>query len=315
MENQNRKIVITGAAGLFGQNLLIELKERGYRNLVAIDKHAHNLGIVRSLHPEVETILADLAEPGAWMDSFAGADCLVLGQAQITAKTREIFDRYTLDSTEFVLQAAKKHQIPYIVHISSSVVISVSNDDYTDTKRRQEQMVKDSGIPYCALRPTLMFGWFDPKHLGWLSRFMEKIPVFPIPGHGRYMRQPLYNRDFCKIVARCIETRPNGDIYDIVGDTRIDYIDIIYAIRRVKNLRTPIIKIPYWLFDFLLRLYALFSSRPPFTADQLKSLTAGDDFSGVDTAAVFGVKQTPFEDALRETFCDPRYSGIFVERT
>ena len=24
------------------------------------------------------------------------------------------------------------------------------------------------------LRPTLMFGWFDQKHLGWLSRFMAK---------------------------------------------------------------------------------------------------------------------------------------------
>jgi len=31
-----------------------------------------------------------------------------------------------------------------------------------------------------------MFGWFDRKHLGWLSRFMKKVPVFPIPGHGHY---------------------------------------------------------------------------------------------------------------------------------
>ena len=27
-----------------------------------------------------------------------------------------------------------------------------------------------------------MFGWFDRKHLGWLSRFMSKVPIFPIPG-------------------------------------------------------------------------------------------------------------------------------------
>jgi hypothetical protein len=46
-----------------------------------------------------------------------------------------------------------------------------------------------------------MFGWFDRKHLGWLSRFMKKVPVFPIPGHGRYMRQPLYGgRDFANII-------------------------------------------------------------------------------------------------------------------
>ena len=78
-----------------------------------------------------------------------------------------------------------------------------------------------SGIPHCVLRPTLMFGWFDPKHLGWLSRFMEKMPIFPIPGHGKYMRQPLYNKDFCKVIVHCMETQPNGDIYDIVGDQKL----------------------------------------------------------------------------------------------
>ena len=35
------------------------------------------------------------------------------------------------------------------------------------------------------LRPTLMFGWFDRKHLGWLARFMQKAPVFPIHVPGK----------------------------------------------------------------------------------------------------------------------------------
>ena len=50
-------------------------------------------------------------------------------------------------------------------------------------------------------------------------------------------------------------------------------------------------------FAFLLRTYSLFSAKPPFTADQLKALSAGDDFQGVDTESVFGVRQTEFEDA------------------
>jgi hypothetical protein len=40
------------------------------------------------------------------------------------------------------------------------------------------------------LRPTPMFGWFDRKRLGWLSTFMRMTPVCPVPGHGRYVRQP-----------------------------------------------------------------------------------------------------------------------------
>jgi hypothetical protein len=61
-------------------------------------------------------------------------------------------------------------------------------------------------------------------------------------------------------------------------------------------------------------VYALFSGKPPFTAAQLDALSAGDDFHGVDTQQVFGVVQTPFETAVRESYCDPLYSGIVLKR-
>jgi nucleoside-diphosphate-sugar epimerase len=312
--DKHAKLVLTGAAGLVGQNLVVELKAQGYTQLVAIDKHEHNLGILRNLHPDVTAIHADLAEPGTWEKAFDGAACVVQLHAQITGKTSDLFIRNNIDASKLVLDAIKRHKVPYLVHISSSVVNSVADDDYTNTKKAQEKLVVESGIPHCVLRPTLMFGWFDPKHLGWLSRFMAKTPVFPIPGDGRYMRQPLYERDFCRCIVRCIETQPMGDIYDVVGDTRIDYVDIIKTIKKAKNLRTPIVHIPYGLFHFLLRVYAMFSGKPPFTAAQLTALTAGDEFHGIDTERVFGVQQTPFADAIRESYCDPRYGSIVLKR-
>lgn len=314
MTDKHDKILLTGAAGLVGQNLIVELKAQGYTQLVAIDKHAHNLGILRGLHPDVQVIDADLAEPGAWADAFKGVRCVVQLHAQITGKQREIFDRNNIIATTHVLDACKAHAVPFVVHISSSVVNSVATDDYTETKKQQEALVAASGLPHCVLRPTLMFGWFDPKHLGWLSRFMAKTPVFPIPGDGRFMRQPLYERDFCRCIAKCIEREPSGAIYDIVGDTRIDYVDIIRTIKRVKRLHTAIVHIPIGFFGFLLKTYSLFSSKPPFTASQLTALSAGDDFTGVDTEAVFGVKQHAFEDAVRESYTDPRYASIVLKR-
>jgi len=311
---KDAKIVLTGAAGLVGQNLVVELKAQGYTNLVAIDKHEYNLGILRRLHPDVQAILADVAERGEWESSLDGAACVVQLHAQITGKQAEIFVRNNIDATRVVLDAVKRHAVPYLVHISSSVVNSVANDDYTNTKKAQEKLVVESGIRHCVLRPTLMFGWFDPKHLGWLSRFMAKTPVFPIPGDGKYMRQPLYERDFCRCIVKCIEAQPDGTVYDVCGDTRIDYVDIIRTIKRVKRLRTVIVHIPYSLFHFLLKVYALFSGKPPFTADQLKALSAGDEFHGVDTRVTFGVAQTPFEDAVRESYCDARYAPVVLKR-
>jgi nucleoside-diphosphate-sugar epimerase len=308
------RVIVTGAAGLVGQNLMLMLRELGYRDIVAIDKHAANLQLLHALVPEVKTVVADLAEPGEWQSLFDPQTVVVVLHAQITATSTEPFTRNNVVATERLIDAMRARGAAFVVQVSSSVVISVADDDYTRTKRAQEELMRKSGLPCCVLRPTLLFGLFDPKHLGWLSRFMEKIWVFPIPGDGKYMRQPLYARDFCRALAWAIDNRPDGQVYDVVGAHRIDYVDIIRTIKKVKGLRTAIVHIPFGLFRGLLRLYSVFSSRPPFTADQLEALVAGDDFKGVDTEAVFGFRQTPLEQALRESYCDPRYSHILVRR-
>jgi nucleoside-diphosphate-sugar epimerase len=313
--NRKAKIVLTGAAGLVGQNLVLALREAGFSNLIAIDKQSANLRLLADLNPGVRVIETDLAQPGTWDREFDGADTAVVLHAQITGKTSAPFERNNLLASDLVFKAITRSKVPFTVHISSSVVNSVADDDYTNTKKAQEKMFLNSGLPGCVLRPTLMYGWFDPKHFGWLARFMERAPVFPIPGHGRYMRQPLYERDFCRTILWCMENRPLGKIYDLVGNERIDYIDIIRSIKRVKGLKTPIVRIPYSLFDALLRAYAVFSAKPPFTSSQLKALTAGDDFSGVDIEKTFGFKPTPFAEGIRETFCHPVYSKYVVERT
>jgi len=186
----NNKIILPGGAGLVGQNLVARLKVKGYSNIVVLDKHIANLAVLKQVQPDVTAEYADLAEPGVWERHFSDADVVVMLQAQIGGNNYQEFVRNNIDSTRLVLKAIKANHVPKLVHISSSVVESAADDYYTQTKKTQEKLVLDSGIPCPVLRPTLMFGWFDRKHLGWLSRFMKKIPVFPIPGSGRYMRQP-----------------------------------------------------------------------------------------------------------------------------
>ena len=308
-----RKMLLSGGAGLVGQNLVLSLKQRGYSHITVLDKHAHNLSLISARHPDVIVREVDLAVPGAWMDDLAHADTVVMLQAQIGAKHRSLFERNTIDTTDLVLEAMRRHSAPHLIHVSSSVVNSVAEDDYTRTKREQEQMVLTSGLANVVLRPTLMFGWFDRKHLGWLARFMRKVPAFPIPGHGRYMRQPLYVRDFCDVIVKCVANRLVGGPYNITGTEQIDYIDIIRTIRDTLGVRTPIVRIPYWLFDGLLRTWALFDSNPPFTTDQLRALVAGDEFDSDDWPEIFGVTPTPFRQAIRETFLDPTYSQVELE--
>lgn len=310
---KNLKILLPGGAGLVGQNLVAHLKRQGYTNLVVLDKHAANLAVLRQLHPDIVAAQADLAEKGEWEQHFEGAGALVMLQAQIGDPSAGPFVRNNIDATRRVLDAAKQHGVPYMVHISSSVVKSVADDHYTRTKREQEAIAVASGIPCAVLRPTLMFGWFDRKHLGWLSRFMRKVPVFPIPGNGRYMRQPLYAADFCRIIVRCIETRIAGEAFNISGLEKVDYVDIIREIKSATGARARIVHIPYGLFSLLLRTWALFDTNPPFTAAQLKALVAHDEFEVIDWPTRFGVTATPFARAVDETFNDPAYGRVVLE--
>ena len=314
MNHSNQKIVLPGGAGLVGQNLVARLKAKGYTNLVVLDKHRSNLAILQKVQPDIVCEYADLAEPGDWQRHVADADVVVMLQAQIGGIDYQDFVRNNVDASRLILEQIKSSpRQPYLVHISSSVVESVADDFYTRSKKEQEQMVLASGIACPVLRPTLMFGWFDRKHLGWLSRFMKKVPVFPIPGHGRYMRQPLYVGDFSNIIISCIEHRRGAGIYNISGHEKVDYIDIIRTIKRATGARTPIVRIPYHLFYGLIWLWSVFDKNPPFTTQQLAALSAKDEFEVIDWPGMFGVPYTPFAQAIDETFNDPRYKQVILE--
>ena len=306
----NQRIILFGGAGLVGQNLIVRLKDRGYNNLVVIDKHEINLAKLAALHNDVVTELADLSQPGPWQAHLADAQAVVMLQAQIGGNRLDEFERNNIDSTRLVLDSIDPLAPPYVVHISSSVIESVADDYYSSTKRSQEELVLASGISCPILRPTLMFGWFDRKHLGWLSRFMRKVPVFPIPGSGRYMRQPLYVGDFCNIIISCLERRIDGGVFNITGQQKIDYIDIIREIKRVIGASTLILRIPYRLFYLLLATWALFDKNPPFTTQQLEALRADDEFELIDWPGIFDVQSTPFAQAIDETFNHPVYSKV-----
>jgi nucleoside-diphosphate-sugar epimerase len=201
----------------------------------------------------------------------------------------------------------------HLVHMSSSVVNSAAIDFYTESKKAQESLVLASGNPVVVLRPTLMFGWFDRKHLGWLARFMKRAPVFPIPGTGRYLRQPLFVGDVCEIIISCIDRQFSGSEHNISGLERIDYIDLIRAVREAVRATAPIVKIPYGLFWLLLKAYAMVDKNPPFTTKQLEALVTPDIFEVIDWPDLFGVRATPLNDAIFETFRDPRYAHISLE--
>ncbi len=303
------RVVVTGAAGLVGQNLITRLKARPGTAIVGIDKHKANIAVLRTLHPDVTVVEADMAEPGSWTAALDGADAIVVGHAQIGGLTEDVFTRNNLVATERLLEALANRRDCHLVHISSSVVNSAAEDFYTRSKAAQEAMVLAAGHPTVVLRPTLMFGWFDRKHIGWLARFMQKTPLFPVPGNGQYMRQPLYVGDFCGVLIAALQRRSTGE-FNISGQEHIAYIDLIRLVRDAVGARAPVVRVPYAAFYAMLAAYALIDRNPPFTTKQLQALVTPDVFEVIDWPTLFDVAATPLREALIETFRDPRFSRI-----
>lgn len=307
------KVFLPGGAGLVGLNLIALLQSNHPDwELLVVDKKREAVDIAQKLFPAVTFLREDLTQTAGqqWPELIQGCDACVMLQAEIGNTDPSQFERNNVRSTEVVLEQLKHAGIRRLVHVSSSVVNSVATDLYTQTKRSQEQLVLQQRPDAVVLRPTLMFGWFDRKHLGWLARFMQKLPLFPIPGSGRFIRQPLYVGDFCLLIQRCLENKTLRGSYDITGLEKVSYLSLMRQLRRAVAARTWIIHLPIPLFGFLLQLWALVSRQPAFTRSQLKALTAGDEFDVIDWPAIFSVTPTPLAEALRITYQDPRFSKV-----
>tara|TARA_B100001769_G_C21632153_1_gene353399 strand:- start:15 stop:494 length:480 start_codon:yes stop_codon:yes gene_type:complete len=157
-----------------------------------------------------------------------------------------------------------------------------------------------------------MFGWFDRKHLGYLANFMIKLPFFPIPGKGEFVRQPLFVGDFTSIIISCIVNQSISGVYNISGLEKIKYVRLMRMLKEIKCSKIIFIHLPISIFAFLLKIWALISEKPAFTKSQLYALIAGDQFEIIDWPSIFNVKATPIKEALNITHKDKRYSKIDI---
>ncbi len=300
-----KKIIITGAAGLVGMNLLSEIDTSKYE-VIALDKNKDNLEIVKKLFPKIKTICADLSDKGKWEKNFEGTDCVVQLQAQISSPGEQDYYDNNVKSVKNVVDVCEKYKIKNLIHVSSSVVISKSNDIYVKTKKQGEEIIKKSKLNYTILRPPIMYGCFNIKHFSFIVKKFENWPFVLIPGKGNYIRQPLFVKDLVKIILKLIERKPKNKAYNIIGKEKIYFIDLLKKMFREKNQKKIFIKLPMHVFLILLKVHGFLTGKKPFVASQLNALTAGDIFPLENWEKEFNVKYTPFKKGIKEMI-DSKY--------
>ncbi len=294
------KIIIMGGAGFVGRNLIRILKSKNYevKNITVLDKEEKNLRYVRRYG--VKAIYADLAENGEWLNELVEKDIVINLSAQISSPDKELFYRNNVSTTRNICEAAKIKNVSKIIHFSSAAVLSVRKDYYAQTKLDGEDIVKKSGLEYCILQPSIMYGPTDDKNIGYLINFAKKLPCFPIPGHGKWPRQPVYIDDICSLVILMFENFPHNKVYSINGKEIIYFRDMIQIVlKQIGGLKFRLF-LPVSIFKFLMISYQKLTGNIQFTSDQVNSLTSGEVFPDYAWWEEFNINITSFEEGVKK---------------
>lgn len=257
--------VVTGAFGYIGKYITKALLERG-RNVRTITTHPNK---PNPFGPSVK----------AFSYSFDNTDQLtgILSGAETLYNTYWIrfpYDGQTyesaLENTRSLFRCAEQGGVKRIVQISVTRASIDSDLPYYRGKAIQESMLKESGIPFSIVRPTLVFGKEDilVNNIAWLIR---RSPVFPIFGSGRYRVQPVFVGDLAEIAVRQ-SMNPPGITLDAIGPETFTFQELVTLIADRIGKKPRVLHVSPSVGIFLGRVLGVFLQDVLLTRNELKGL-------------------------------------------
>lgn len=284
-------ITIVGASGFVGSHCVPHLAAQGHTvRAVSRSGGSRAAANVQPMRGDVET--------GAGLDeALAGADAVV----HLVAIPREgkggTFEEVNVRGVRRVVEAAKRNGVRRIVHLSAMGVTDDPRLRYLSSKCRGEQIVRESGLEWVVLRPSLLFGNGDgffnivKTTLTWWSP-----GIVAIPGDGQARFQPLSVDDLAIAVeASLTDAGRTGRVYELGGPDHVTYREIVDRVARVTGKRRLKVNVPVLLISALTvvtdRLLPIF----PVSHDQIGSL-GRPNFTDLDAfERDFGVRPRPLD--------------------
>ena len=225
---ERQKVLITGGAGFLGINLIRHLMARGYE--------ISSLDVEEFDYPErgkIETINGDIRNKALVDRAMEDVDLIVHTAAALPLYSPE--DIYTTDveGTRNVLEAARRHRVGRVVHVSSTAVYGIPDHHplyetdklegvgpYGQAKIQAEMICLEyraRGMVVPIIRPKSFVG---PERLGVFALLYDWAFTghnFPMVGSGNNRYQLLDVEDLCEAIYLTLtlpETRVN-DTFNI----------------------------------------------------------------------------------------------------
>jgi uncharacterized protein YbjT (DUF2867 family) len=256
---------VTGATSYTGRFIAERLVANGRAviDLTRDPRAPHPLGeLARSAR-------LDFDQPDRLVRTLGGVDTLY-NTFWIRFERGPITYRWAVERSHALITAARDAGVRRIVHLS---VINAAPDAptaYFRAKAAVEESLARSDVPHAIVRPTVTFGPGDilVNNLAWTLR---RLPVFGIPGKGRYPIQPVHIDDIADLAVR-VGSLAETVTVDAAGPDTFTFNEFVALVRRAIGSRSRIVHLPTWAALAGARLLGLVVRDVVLTRDEVTEL-------------------------------------------
>jgi NADH dehydrogenase len=227
---------VTGAFGYSGKYIAGRLLDKGHK-VITLTNSLHR---ANPFGERVQAQTFNFDSPKKLTESLKGVSALYNTYwVRFNHKTFTHAD--AVRNTITMFEAAKEAGVERIVHISITNPSEDSHLEYFSGKAKLEQALRDSGLSYAILRPTVLFGKEDIliNNIAWVLR---RLPVFAVFGDGQYCLQPIYVDDLAGLAVEHGEKQENV-IIDAIGPETFTYKSLVEEIGKIIGKKRKMISV------------------------------------------------------------------------
>lgn len=261
--------LVTGAFSYSGARIAELLIDSG-REVRTLTNHPDR---DHPLRTRVETLPYRFEDRGALEASLEGITTLY-NTYWVRFERGDTTFAIAVDNSRALFEAARRAGVARIVHVSIANPSIDSPLPYYRGKALVEQALGAAGVPYAIVRPTFFFGGGSDVLANNIAWILRRMPVFVVPGDGRYLVQPIHVDDLARI---CFDAaRGSSDvILDAAGPDTMSFEELVRAIRDAVGQRTRILHAPPTAMAALARALGIVVRDVVLTGDEIRGLTAG----------------------------------------